>query len=158
MQGANSQMVGSGWICLKLCSLPWFCWLAIFQSCWSFECRSWIFLSLWRPWWTLKSTSLHQILQMMQGNPGFQLNVSQWMVYINCVSECLAQSRPFRSRQNLIFWKYCIFSNIFIFFHISSDFLKRKSCFGKFQKKSASSLSRKWFLIGIFHFRTKFRW
>jgi hypothetical protein len=42
--------VGSGWICLQLCSLPWFRWLAIFQSCWSFECRSWIFLSLWRPW------------------------------------------------------------------------------------------------------------
>ncbi len=38
--------VGSGWIFLQLCSLPFFGWLAIYQSCWSFECRSWIFQSL----------------------------------------------------------------------------------------------------------------
>ncbi len=39
---------------------------------------------------SLKSTSLQLILQKMQGNPELQLNVPQWMVDVNCVSECLA--------------------------------------------------------------------
>ncbi len=38
---------------------------------------------------SLKSTSLLLVLQKMKGNPEFHSNAPQWMVDINCVSECL---------------------------------------------------------------------